>query len=43
MTHHFANVSIQTLKPHHERETVAVRMRAKFQIASTTESEAREV
>ena len=34
---------IRTLKPHHERETVAVRMCANFQITSTTESEDREV
>ena len=31
------------LKLHHDRETVAVRMCANFQIASTTESEDREV
>ena len=35
--------SIQTSKPHHETETVAVRMCANFQITSTTESEDREV
>ena len=34
---------IQTLKPHRETETVAVRTCAKFKIASTTESEDREV
>ena len=31
---HFANVSIQTFKPHHVIYTAAVRMRAKFQIVS---------
>ena len=39
----FADLSIQTFKPHHETETVAVRTCAKFKIASTTESEDREV
>ena len=41
--YHFANFSIQTLKPHRETETVAVRTCANFQIASATESEDREV
>ena len=31
---HFANVSIQTFKPHHVIYTATVRMRAKFQIVS---------
>ena len=35
--HHFVNYSIQTLKPYHDIETVAVRQCANFRTASTTE------
>ena len=43
VTSSFCNLSIQTLKPHRETETVALRTCAGFQIAGTTESEDREV
>ena len=39
----FSNFFIQTFTLHHETETVAVRTRAKFQIASAIESEHKEV